>query len=131
MASSPTVLAGQDLTALLLGVPAWTGMSLLNGWTNTGGGQPTAQYRLWPLINEVEIIGNISAGTLTNNTTIATLPNTPGSLQKVCVMMVDAAVTLAAGVPLLYVDTGGNLKIFGMPGATTDAGFHGWYSLDA
>ena len=59
-----TVLAGQTLTDGLLGIPVWSPMSLQNSWSNAGGSYVTAQYRLWELINEVEIIGRIAGGTI-------------------------------------------------------------------
>src|SRR5215469_10361968 len=126
MASSPTVLAGQDLTALLVGVPAWTAMSLLNGWANTGGGNVSAQYRTWPLLNSVEVIGTINAGTLTNGTNIATGLPVAASSQFVIVMVTTSTGAVAVTTPRLFVDTSGDLQVFSIPASTTTISFHGW-----
>jgi hypothetical protein len=129
MASSPTVHAGDDLTALLLGVPAWTPMtgSYTNVWSDTGAGNVTGQYRLWPLNNEVEIIGTISHGVITGNSAFFTLPGgfVPGTAQLVC-QWSDTGNHIGA----LTVATSGVLTLNNL-NATTIVQFHGWISLDA
>jgi len=130
--SSPTVLAGTDLTGTLLGVPAWTAMSLLNSWTNTGAGNVTAQWRKLNQSNEIEIIGTISAGTLTNGTNIAQITTyLPATGQFVPVMVTTSTGTAGVTSPRLFIDTSGNVQVFSIPASTTAISFHGTYSLDA
>src|SRR5215831_18988662 len=126
-----TLLAGENITADLAGVPNWTSMTLLNSWTNTGGANVTAKFRKWKLLNSVECIGCINAGTLTDATTIAALVDAPAS-QQFHPAVVEAS-TGAAQVktPMFYVDTSANLKIQSIPSSTTTLTFHFWYSLDA
>jgi len=133
VASSPTVLAGQDLTAALLGVPAFTAMSLLNSWVNVGAGFVTAQFRVWPLINQVEVVGAIANGTITNGTAIATLTSTPASIQDIPMLIIGGSPSggTAGVTPLLRLQTSGSLQVFDIPTSTTQVMFHGWYSLDA
>src|SRR5215469_2327525 len=126
---SPTVLAGTDLLATLVGVPAWSSMGLVNSWANFGSGFVNAQYRLWPLINEVEVIGVITGGTITGGTTIATLPNAPVSTQPIPVMVSSTSGGAGGQSPRLDVTTGGALQVQNLPTGTVTIMFHGWYSL--
>ena len=126
-----TVKGGQSLTSALLGVPTWTAGSLLNSWVNTGAGAVAFQYRKWRLLNEVEVIGDISSGTITNGTNIASGLPAPASLQQ-CNPVIDVSGTAAAPItPALQVDTSGNLKVEALGSGTTRITFHFWYSLDA
>ena len=127
-----TVLAGQQLTAALLGVPPWSPMTLQNGWSNAGGSYVTAQYRYWPLLNEVEIIGRIGGGTISAGTIITTLPYTPASVQELPLLIASGATALVNYyTPLINVLQNGNLQIYNVPTSTTVIAFHDWISLDA
>ena len=126
-----TVTAGQRLTADLLGVPAWSQMTLGNGWTNAGSGSVNAQYRLWKLTNSVEVIGVISGGTVTTGTQIATLPNAPASLQPIPVQIQNSTGAATVDSPRMNITTGGALLLYNTPSGTTEISFHAWYSLDA
>jgi len=126
-----TVLAGQTLTDGLLGIPVWTPMSLTGGWSNAGSSYVTAQYRLWELINEVEIIGRIAGGTISAGTIIATLPYTPASVQELPLLSASGATADQAYSPLINVLTTGALQIYNVPTGTTVIAFHDWISLDA
>ncbi len=127
-----TVLAGQTLTDGLLGIPVWTPMSLQNSWSNAGGSYVTAQYRLWELINEVEIIGRIGGGTISAGTVITTLPYTPASVQELPLLIASGATALVNYyTPLINVLQNGNLQIYNVPTNTTVIAFHDWISLDA
>ena len=126
-----TVLAGQTLTDGLLGIPVWTPMSLTGGWSNAGSSYVTAQYRLWELINEVEIIGRIGGGTISAGTIIATLPYTPASVQELPLLSASGATADQAYSPLINVLTTGALQIYNVPTGTTVIAFHDWISLDA
>lgn len=53
--------------------PAWTALTLQNGWSDFGSGFETAQYLLTEQ-GEVKIRGMIGGGTVANNTIIFTLP---------------------------------------------------------
>ena len=127
-----TVLAGQTLTDGLLGMPVWSPMSLTGGWSNAGSSYVTAQYRLWELINEVEIIGRIGGGTISPGTIIATLPYTPASVQELPLLIASGATALVNYYsPLINVLTTGALQIYNVPTSTTVIAFHDWISLDA
>ena len=126
-----TVLAGQTLTDGLLGIPVWTPMSLTGGWSNAGSSYVTAQYRLWELINEVEIIGRIAGGTISAGTVITTLPYTPASVQELPLLSASGATADQAYSPLINVLTTGALQIYNVPTGTTVIAFHDWISLDA
>ena len=126
-----TVLAGQTLTDGLLGIPVWSPMSLTGGWSNAGSSYVTAQYRLWELINEVEIIGRIAGGTISAGTVITTLPYTPASVQELPLLSASGATADQAYSPLINVLTTGALQIYNVPTGTTVIAFHDWISLDA
>ena len=129
---SGTITGGDPLSSALLGVPAWTAMSLLNGWTNSGAGNVTAQWRKLNQSNEIEIIGTINAGTLTNGTNIAQLTTyLPVTTQFVPVMVTTSTGSAGVTSPRLFIDTSGNVQVFSIPASTTAISFHGTYSLDA
>jgi len=52
----------------------WHFATLQSGWTNRVGAFPAFQYRLFPNPRNVQIMGQIVPGTLTDNTLITTLP---------------------------------------------------------
>lgn len=79
----------------------WVALTLTGSWTNTSGAI-NAQYRASG-VDEVEVIGNITAGTLTNGTTIATLPS--GSRPMNSHVFAATAVTGAATAPITVTTT--------------------------
>lgn len=130
---SGTVLAGAKLSSALLGMPAWSAMTTGNGWVNTGGGAATAQYRIWELTNEVEVIATISNGTIANGTAACSLPAGafPVSSQNIPVEVITTSGSALGQSPQISVTTGGLLEVYGLPTGTTVIFFHGMISLDA
>jgi hypothetical protein len=127
---SGTVNPGSELLSSLLGCPAWTPMStLLNSWVWAGSPYVAAQYRLWPLLNSVEIIGTIKAGAAA---TFYTLPAgwRPVS-QQGFPAGTSASVAAIDNVVYIQCDTSGNLTANGVNSASDIVYFHGWISLDA
>ena len=111
----------------------WTAMTLLNGWTNAGGGNISAQYRLaLSPANTLQIIGVINAGTIANNTTIATLPDgfRPSGLLYFPITTFPGGFGTATS-PALVLGTTGNLNVFGLAGGTTAISFNAMIPLDA
>jgi len=108
-------------------------MSLLNSWVNLGASFVTAQFRVWPLLNSVQVVGAIANGTLTNGTAIATLTSVPASVQDIPMLIIGGSPSGGnAGVtPLLRLQISGSLQLFSVPTGTTQLLFNGWYSLDA
>lgn len=113
--------AGSRLLAAILSPGQWQPMSFSNGWSNHGGGNVTGQYRLWPLFNEVEIIGGLAAGTITSGTVIATLPAgyTPADQQEIGVLIDNTSGGAGGNSPRLSVTTAGQLQVFNLPSGTT------------
>lgn len=88
----------------------WHSMSLVNGWANSGGSDPTAQYRLVPSpANCVQIVGSIHGGTNANGTTIATLP--VGYRPATHKVLFPTAVDVLNGSPRMTLNTNGTLTI--------------------
>jgi hypothetical protein len=111
----------------------WQAMSLLNGWTNPGGGNVAAQYRLVTSPpNSLQLVGVINAGTITNATTVATLPagfNPNGNIYFPVATLPPGFGTAVS--PSLLIDPSGNLKVFGLAGGTTAISFNALIPLDA
>lgn len=110
----------------------WTPMTLQNGWANAGGGNITANYRLVASPpNCLQIIGVINAGTITNNTTVATLPEgfRPLGLLYFPVATFPGGFGTATS-PVLLINTNGNLNVFGLAGGTTAISFNALIPLD-
>ena len=130
---SGTVVAGQKLTSALLGDPAWTAMTLLNSWSNIG--EVDAQFRVWELTNELEVIGRISHASISGGGTsqIATMTSLPASLQRRALQEWSATNVFASatGTPHLELTTGGSLTLVALQPGTTSLSFHAFYSLDA
>lgn len=124
-----TATGGSAGTPTKVTTDTWNTMTLTGGWTAGG----YARYRLNP-DRTVEIQGVISAGTLTNGTSIWTAPAgyvpTLNQTQNIPVMVETS--TGAAGVltPRLGIGLAGNLFIENIPTGTTLIGFNGRYSLD-
>jgi hypothetical protein len=125
-----TALAGQRVTAALAGIPPWTAMTLINSWSNQGGGSVNAQYRFWPLLNELEVIGCVKHASITGTSqfcaTFATF--LPASSQR----GIAREIALNPMVPVqLYYTTAGVLQFNDLPAGSTIVEFHHWFSLDA
>lgn len=130
----PYPLAGQLAAAANVAPTAWAAMTLLNSWSNTGGGVVTAQWRYLPLTNQVEIIGNIAHASVTGSSQIATLTsNLPATQQNMDVtgFTCTAAYANAASPPKLVITTAGALILQGLPAGTTQADFSDCWSCDA
>lgn len=126
-----TALAGSEASSSKIGVPAWTALTPQNGWTNVGSGQVNFQWRYWPLLNELEVIGTLAPGTTTDATVIGgPLSPTPASIQN---QPIQVQGNSAAPVqsPTLTLVTSGNLQIFHMPTGVNEIAFHVWFSVDA
>ena len=112
----------------------WHAMGLLNGWANVGGGAVAAQYRLLASPpNEVEVIGEISGGVITNGTNINSA--LPTGYQPVSTQTITIRLILGAGAApiLIYarVSATGQISLEGIPAGTTRIAFHDTISLDA
>lgn len=127
---SGTVVAGQKLTSELLGMPAWTAMSLINSWSNTGGGKVDAQYRWWPLINELEVIGVVTHASISGNSQFC---STFASYLPASTLIDLAHEAVLSGQPTVEVsyDPTGVLQFIALPSGSTRVAFHCWLSLDA
>jgi hypothetical protein len=86
----------------------WNTLTLTSGWGNVSG-KAAAQYRASGT-DSVEIIGNISGGTVTDGTTIATLPS--GSRPANGHSFNIAAVTGAQTAPITATTTTGTTSSF-------------------
>lgn len=107
----------------------WTPMTLLNGWTNSGGVQVPAQYRLVSSPpNSLQIVGDIAAGTITDGTIITNLPDGYRPDHSVSFPM-GVNPTNRAG--LMREEPGGNIVIFGLTAGTTTIYFNTIIPLDA
>jgi hypothetical protein len=117
----------------IMSTDPWHGMTLANGWTvGSAGSQPPSYRFMAP--NIVHITGTLNAGTLTNGTTIATLPLgyrplfiTTTSSQPMYVSG-GSAVTLP---PVVYIDSSGNVKIYNVPTGTVAIQFNVTFPLDS
>jgi hypothetical protein len=131
---SGTVTAGTRALSSVVGMPAWTAMSLLNSWSNTSG-EVAAQYRVWPLTNELEVIGAISHASISGGSQIATMTGTavPNSGQRRMLDVWSATNVFASATatPHLQLQTSGVLQLLDMVAGTTSVWFHCWFSLDA
>ena len=107
----------------------WMPMSLSNGWANSGSG-PAAQFALRG--SSVEVIGDLTAGTLSSGTVAVALPSavTPAHVQQL--PLTDITTRTAQGA--LNCGTGGTLSFFqgiGTVAASDRCFFHGTISTDA
>lgn len=112
---------------------AWSALSPGASWTNSGAG-PDLQYRLiGSPPNEVEIIGDLTPGTQTDGTVIATLPISlwPQSTQTINIRFPGATGSMPAAARF-SVNTTGQLQCEGISGVTTTRiSFRDQISLDA
>ena len=134
--TTPYPLAGQRARAEDVSPTAWAAMTLLNSWSNTGGGVVTAQWRVLPLENMLEVIGNIVHANIAGGgaSQIATMTDTPASQQNFLCNVTATANLYASStpqMPRLLLTTAGALFLENLPANTTGADFHGFFSLDA
>jgi hypothetical protein len=124
-----TVLAGQKLTSALVGCPPWIPMagSYTNSWSDYGSGNSVGQYRLWPLINEVEIIGTIQHASISGSSAFFTLGS---GYQPQTAQVVGVYGTNSSNYVSIQCATTGVLSFFNLS-SNTFIQFHGWISLDA
>lgn len=112
---------------------AWQAMTLLNSWTNAGGGNIAAQYRLaLSPAKTLQLVGVINAGTITNATAIATLPDgyrPSGNLYFPITTFPGGFGTAVS--PSLLIAPSGSLNVFGLAGGTTAISFNAMIPLDA
>lgn len=107
--------AGNQLLSSTFQTPSWNALTLLNSWQNVGGGFPNAQWRYHPLLNLIEVIGNIQNGANANGTIIASgLSPAPHAEVNVGLML----------------DTSGNL-LWELGTGVTSLYFHLFFSTDA
>ena len=128
----PYPIAGQLAQAANVAPTAWAAMTLLNSWSNTGGGVVTAQWRVLPLENMLEVIGNIAHASISGASQIATMTSTPATQQNfLCNTTSTNVYVSTAQMPRLLLTTSGGLFLENLPAATTGADFHAFFSLDA
>jgi hypothetical protein len=118
--------AGSRLLAAVLSPGPWIPVTFQNAWSNTGGVNVTAQYRLWQLLNSVEIVGDVSHASFSGSSTPFTLPSSPvnyvpASQQSwpLGFYACTAGFANAASPPLVTVTTGGAVTVGGAPAGTT------------
>jgi hypothetical protein len=129
-------LAGQRALAEIVSPGPWIAFTLQNSWSNTGGGIVTAQYRLWPLMNELEFIGNVSHAAIAGTSLFAAslvAPYVPASQQTGGVQKVIATNQFAAQTsgPFVVIPTTGAIQFQFLPAGTTQVEFHCFFSMDA
>jgi hypothetical protein len=118
------------------GTEVWNAISFnaAHGWTNSGAG-PTMKYRLIACPpRSVEVIGDITSGTTTDNTSInnsLAAAYQPATTQTLCPVTIPGTSTI--GNARLLITTTWFIEIEGLSslGAGTRITFHGIYSLDA
>jgi hypothetical protein len=114
----------------------WHALPLSNSWANSGNG-PAAQYRLLASPpNTVEVIFDLNPGTVTNGTTVATLPAGyhPASAQTIACVIPSGVPTTTWPSPRLSIGAAsGAIACQGMAGMTAAGrvAVHAFISLDA
>jgi hypothetical protein len=116
-----------NLIALLTPL-AWQPITLTGSWTNRPG-YTVASYRKLFSGSNLQIVLNLSAGTLTNGTTIFTLPvgYRPISIVQMSIITRISAAPQQMGA--IEIDTAGAAKIYDV-GATTILHANGSIPLD-
>lgn len=124
-------VVGNIWTQLTAGTnETWHNASLLNGWTNRGVGFPKMQYRkLASPANSVQLIGEITAGTLTAGTTLFTLPANYRPNTEIAGINVTTVGASAANAEI-SVTTGGNVNIGNIAAGTTQIQINCLFPLD-
>jgi hypothetical protein len=98
--------------------PTWGNLTLQNGWINSGGNDPVAQYT--KIGNIVFLKGVIKSGTATSGTTLFTLPSGFRPNQRVYI----TTISNSALTRLLIYPTDGTVAISGIASNT-------WLQIDA
>jgi hypothetical protein len=136
--TTPYPLAGQLAEAANVSPTAWVAFTFANSWSNIGGGVVTAQMRLLPLTNEVEMLGGIAHASVSGTSLFsATLGAAylPASQQSRCLeKVVAASATYYAATtvgPFVVIPTTGAIQFQDLPAGTTQVEFAFTYSLDA
>jgi hypothetical protein len=129
-------LAGQRALAEIVSPGPWIAFTFANSWSNTGGGVVTAQYRLWPLMNALECIGNVTHASVAGTSLFAAslvAPYLPVSQQCSAVQKVIATNQFAvqASGPFVILPTTGAIQFQFLPAGTTQVEFRCFFSLDA
>lgn len=107
----------------------WQTMTLLNGFTNRGGGYVNAKYRrVASPPNCVQVVGEVQTGTVAAGTIIATLPAGYRPTNIIPLVVQNSGVP-ANKMTVLELDSSGNLKLWDYGAGVV--GFNGLYSLDA
>jgi hypothetical protein len=133
MSGGPAVLAGQRATALTYNenvAGVWQALTLLNSWANYDAGYVTAQYRLLNTVT-CEIIGAVTAGTVTTATEIFQLPAgyyNPTNIQGFPMIEIS---TESTNFTWAAVRTSGYITLEGPASEGDDFVFHAYLSLDA
>lgn len=123
--------ASTGATGVIVTGETWHAMSLVNSWTNFGGGFVAAQYRkVSSPANSVEIVGTIGGGTA--NTSITTLPAgyRPANSVRVLIYAFGPSLSIVGETPGMTIDSSGVVSIVGTTNATILA-FHATIPLDA
>jgi hypothetical protein len=113
------------------------GVAFQNSWADSGHGDPCA-YRIQPLTNQVEIIGDLSVPTFSSDSVIFQLPSAfqPAVIQSFPAIIITSTGTVAVQTPRIYVAANGNVEAANssIPGAssglTTRLAIHCLVSLD-
>jgi hypothetical protein len=107
----------------------WNAMTLLNGWTNVGTAEVTAQYRMVASPpNTLQIVGEIAAGTLTDGTAVT---NLPGGFRPIHSTTFPVGCNPTARAAVMRYTATGDLVIFGFIAGTVQAYFNTLIPLDA
>lgn len=111
----------------------WTPATLKGGWSNRGTGFPIMQYRkVASPPNTVEVIGEITGGTITDGTTLFTLPSVLAPNVASTVPIGTAGTTSPKNnPPVAYCDTSGNVKCYNVGTGTSTLQLHLFIPLDA
>lgn len=130
-----TIYAGQQVTAALLSPGDWQPITFANSWANQIG-KVSCRYRLWQLLNTVELIGWINHGSTSGTSIINSAVSSayqPASEQMIPATVIAATNAFASTteMPILDIGTTGVFTLIALPAATTQVAFHGFYSLDA
>lgn len=123
------------IVGAFIGMPPWLPINL-----STLGGVPVAgscapQWRFWPLLNSVELVGTLNvtgyAGGIGNGSFLSYPYRLPAPFHAAQIPICCQGNTVApTQSPYLQIDLSGNPQIFQAPNSTTIVSFHGWYSLD-
>lgn len=125
-------IADPSDTSLFPKAEAWHPMTLQHGWANRGAGFIPAQYKLLSPVT-AWIQGDVSGGTITSGTVLATLPLNYANTAHAQSVAVQGALGTTAHSPLdpvIEAEINGDLKLFNLGAGTTSISFNGLISLD-